>query len=201
MRTHPISARNSFGAALIAALVAVANPALADWELDGKRSALQFMSVKNASTAELHHFKAISGGVDDAGMATVAVDLDSVETLVPIRNQRMRELLFETVRFPAATLSAEVPESLLALTVGESVETTLDLSIDLHGTQLQRSAQVLVTRLADGALQVVISDPVLINAADFGLDAGIEMLREVAGLKSISTAVPVSGQLVFTPTS
>jgi hypothetical protein len=52
---------------------------------------------------------------------------------------------------------------------------------------------VLVTRLADGALQVVISDPVLINAADFGLDAGFEMLREVAGLKSISTAVPVSG--------
>ena len=30
---------------------------------------------------------------------------------------------------------------------------------------------------------------------------GIEVLREVAGLKSISTAVPVTAQLVFTPAS
>ena len=36
-------------------------------------------------------------------------------------------------------------------------------------------------------------------AADFGLQAGVDALREVAGLQSISTAVPVTLQLLFTP--
>ncbi|WOJ92546.1 YceI family protein [Congregibacter variabilis] len=173
--------------------------ALADWELDGQRSTVQFMSVKNASVAELHHFRALTGGISDTGAAQVALDLDSVETLVPIRNQRMRELLFETVRFPAAMLRAEVPPSLTKLPVGETRDTSIEVEVDLHGTTQSYLAEVLVTRLNDGGLQVVISEPIVVKAADFGLDGGIEILREVAGLKSISTAVPVSGQLVFTP--
>ena len=186
---------------LAAALVLVAAPTLAAWELDGERSIVQFLSVKNAGIAELHHFKALSGTVADDGLAQVVIDLDSVETLVPIRNQRMRELFFETVRFPAATLSAMVPASLLDMPVGESVTSELRFSIDLHGVAAPKTARVLVTRLADGALQVVISDPIILDTGNFGLDAGVEMLREIAGLKSISTAVPVSGQLVFTPAS
>jgi hypothetical protein len=112
----------------------------------------------------------------------------------------MRELFFETVRFPAATLSAWSPHRCWTLPVGESVDLRAqDLSIDLHGVTAPKTARVLVTRLADGALQVVISDPVHLDAADFGLDAGVEMLREVAGLKSISTAVPVSGSWCLRP--
>jgi hypothetical protein len=172
---------------------------LAAWELDSERSSLQFMSVKNASVAELHHFKVLAGGISDDGDAQVVVDLDSVETLIPIRNQRLRELLFETVRFPAATLNAEVPDGVMALAMGESQTTAMEVQVDLHGTSVSYPTDVLVTRLANGGLQVVLSEPIVVKAADFGLDAGIEVLREVAGLKSISTAVPVSGQLVFTP--
>jgi polyisoprenoid-binding protein YceI len=180
-------------------LLAASTGVLADWELDGQRSTVQFMSVKNASVAELHHFRALTGGISDTGAAQVALDLDSVETLVPIRNQRMRELLFETVRFPAAMLRAEVPTSLTELPVGETRDTSIEVEVDLHGATQSYIAEVLVTRLNDGALQVVISEPIVVKAADFGLDGGIEILREVAGLASISTAVPVSGQLVFTP--
>ena len=50
-----------------------------------------------------------------------------------------------------------------------------------------------------GGLRVIAAEPVLISAADFGLESGVEALREVAGLNVISTAVPVSFQLVFTP--
>ncbi|WP_439106548.1 YceI family protein [Congregibacter sp.] len=182
-------------------LAATSTAALASWELDGERSAVQFMSVKNASVAELHHFRAITGGISDTGAAQVALDLDSVETLVPIRNQRMRELLFETVRFPAALLNAEVPQSLTELPIGQSRDTAIEVEVDLHGVKQAYIAEVLVTRLSDGGLQVVISEPIVVKAADFGLDGGIEILREVAGLKSISTAVPVSGQLVFVPES
>jgi len=192
--------RKNIAALTSATLLAIlSTSASADWELDGNRSTVQFMSVKNASVAELHHFRAITGGISDTGAAQVALDLDSVETLVPIRNQRMRELLFETVKFPAAMLRAEVPESLSTLPMGETRDTSIEVEVDLHGVTHPYMTEVLVTRLNDGGLQVVISEPIVVKAADFGLDGGIDVLREVAGLKSISTAVPVSGQLVFMP--
>ena len=49
----------------------------------------------------------------------------------------------------------------------------------------------------DGSLTVATSEPIIVNAADFELGAGIAKLQELAGLDSISTAVPVSARLVF----
>ena len=188
----------SFSALLALQLLFVGN-AMAGWELDNERSTVQFMSVKNASIAELHYFHALAGEVADDGQARVSIDLDSVETLIPIRNQRLRELLFETVRFPAATLTTTVPEAVKSLENGESVGTPLAVDVELHGVSKSLEADALVTKLNDGSLQVVLSEPLIVNAADFGLDGGIEVLRDVAGLKNISTAVPVSATLVFTP--
>lgn len=202
--TAPMSGARA-SARFFAAVLAVTLPLLATsqrvhaaWELDSARSTVQFMSVKNETVAELHFFKVVSGAVADGGAVQVSIDLDSVETLVPIRNQRMRELLFETVRFPAATLSAEVAEELLTLPAGESKAVTLPVSIDLHGATATYPAKLLVTGLADGAVQVVLREPMLVSASDFDLAAGIQVLREVAGLKSISSAVPVTATLVFT---
>jgi polyisoprenoid-binding protein YceI len=186
------------GLGLLLAL-GLAQPALADWVLDNERSAVSFVSVKNARTAELHHFKALTGTVSDAGAARIAIDLDSVETLIPIRNQRMRELLFETVRFPAARLEAQIPETMLNLEPGASVTDLVTVVLDLHGARKDFAALLVATRTAEGHMQVVLRDPLVVNAADFGLEAGIEVLREVAGLESINKAVPVSAHLVFAP--
>ena len=177
----------------------LAPPAFAAWELDGERSRVGFVSVKNASIAEVHHFRAVTGSVDDDGQVNLAIDLDSVETLIPIRNQRMRELLFETVRFPAAKLATTVDASLLALTPGSTALTELEFTVDLHGNTRTYTAQVLVTGSADGGFSVALQQPLIVRAADFGLEAGIEVLREVAGLASISKAVPVDVRLVFVP--
>jgi polyisoprenoid-binding protein YceI len=189
------------GLALVgaASLAFTTLPALSAWELDAARSTVQFLSIKNASVAELHHFKVLRGGVSDDGAAQVTIDLDSVETLVPIRNQRMREMLFETIRFPAAELTAKVPADLREMKAGDTRDVDLEVTIDLHGASAPYIAKTRVTRLADDSLQVMLAEPILVKAADFGLDGGIEMLREVAGLKTISTAVPVDATLVFTP--
>ncbi|MEM6773246.1 MAG: YceI family protein [Pseudomonadota bacterium] len=185
--------------ALTLTAILLAPGAFAAWTLDGARSSVQFMSVKNASVAELHHFKVVAGRVSDEGVAQVTIDLDSVETLIPIRNERLREMLFETVRFPSATLNAMVPADLAELEAGETRSVDLEVSIDLHGTIAPYVAKTSVTRLADGSLQVALMEPILVRAADFGLAGGIEMLREVAGLQNIATAVPVDATLVFTP--
>ena len=188
-------ARLALGFAASFSLVSI--PALAAWDLDSERSTVQFLSVKNSSVAELHHFKVVSGGIDGEGSAQITIDLDSVETLVPIRNERMREMLFETVRFPSAQLSAKVPTDLDGMQAGDVRNVDLEVTIDLHGASAPYIAKAVVTRLADESLQVMLAEPILVRAVDFGLDGGIEMLREVAGLKTIATSVPVDATLVF----
>jgi polyisoprenoid-binding protein YceI len=182
-----------FGAALL--LATVSATAFADWTLDAGASRLSFISTKNASTAEVHHFKEISGEITDNGDAAVEVALDSVETAIPIRNERMREFLFETMNFPTLTVTATVDPALLG-TAGARTG-TVPLSVSLHGEEATYDAPVTVARDRDGSITVTTREPVVVNAADFDLGAGIAKLRELAGLASISTAVPVSAHLVF----
>lgn len=155
------------------------------------------MSLKNGSVAELHHFKSMSGAISSEGKAQVTLELDSVETLIPIRNQRLRELLFETAQFPAATISADVPETVDALEVGQSAQLRAEVSVQLHGKEMPYKAVLQITRLEGNGLLVALREPLLVKAADFGLEGGIQTLRKLAGLNSISTNVPVSAQLVF----
>ena len=92
---------------LLSATLATA-PALADWALDNERSHLTFVSIKAKDVAEIHTFKEMSGTVDTDGKIAVNLMLDSVETLIPIRNERMRELLFETAKYKEAGVEAEL---------------------------------------------------------------------------------------------
>ena len=68
--------------------------AVGEWKVDPTGSHLGFGSVKNDLIAENHSFKEISGTVSDEGLAQIEVTLASVETLIPIRNERMQKMLF-----------------------------------------------------------------------------------------------------------
>ncbi|MEQ8262441.1 YceI family protein [Pseudohaliea sp.] len=182
-------------ATAIALLIAASAAAQADWTLDADASRLSFISTKNASKAEVHHFREVSGAVTDNGDARVEVPLDSVETAIPIRNERMREFLFETADFPSLTITASVDPALLGTAGAQSG--AVPVTVNLHGQEASYEAAVVVARAKDGSLTVATSEPIVVNAADFELGAGIAKLQELAGLDSISTAVPVSARLVF----
>ncbi|MEM1111950.1 MAG: YceI family protein [Pseudomonadota bacterium] len=188
-------------AALTAALFisATSLPAWSEWQLDGDRSAITFLSTKNLAIAEQHRFDQLNGSVTDDGRATVNIELASVESLIPIRNERMREMLFEVVDFPLATLTATVePAVLESLLSGGMVTTDLPVTVKLHGKEKVLSTRVAVMGEAE-TLHVIAVEPVLVAARDFGLDGGVEALRDIAGLNSISSVVPVSFALVFEP--
>lgn len=184
----------------LCALLVGATTAQAQWELDSSRSSLDFLSIKNADIAESHHFTEMVGFIGSEGKVQVGIDLNSVETLIPIRNERMREMLFRTVDFPAANISSDVdPDMLAIVTDGGVVTTNIDVILSLHGQQATLSVPVLVSGGEGSVLRVISTRPVVVNAGAFALGAGIEALREVAGLQAISTAVPVTFNLVFVP--
>jgi hypothetical protein len=76
------------------AALASAAPAWAEWQV-ADNSDIQFVSIKNNTIGEVSHFDMISGTVGDQGAVEVRVALDSVETNIGIRNDRMKKMLIE----------------------------------------------------------------------------------------------------------
>lgn len=182
---------------IIASLLA-ATPCFAAWTVDNASSQISFVSVKAGDAGEVHRFTEISGKLSDDGDASVVIQLASVDTLIPIRDERMREMLFETDVFPTASLSANIDmDALEALGPGDSTNMTVNLTLEIHGEQVELPAEMVVARLGDDKLLVSSRKPVIVNAASVDLAEGVEALREVANLPSISKAVPVSFVLTF----
>ena len=180
------------------AFIACSQASFANWALSNKDSVVSFVSVKNTSIAEVHTFKKLSGNIDSKGKAMLAVDLNSVHTLIPIRDERMRDMLFQTKMFPTATLTANIDTApVKQLKPGDSLTVPLTFTLDLHGKKTTAKTDVNVVVLNGKRLQVTTISPLILNAADFGLVKGVNELREIAGLKTISTSVMVSAQLVF----
>jgi polyisoprenoid-binding protein YceI len=154
--------------------------ARADWKLDDSNSTLHFVSIKNGSVGEVHSFASLGGSIDETGAAQVAVNLDSVQTLVEIRNQRMRELLFDTAKFPVATVNAQVaPEVLTQASEGGVLAVELPVTLSIHGQESTLTASLVVIGEGEGRLRVFTSAPILVNAETFGLVPGVEALQKI----------------------
>lgn len=162
----------------------------ADWEVDGTASSLSFVSTKNVDVAESHQFTRVSGSLQGDGSFVLEIDLKSLDTKIPIRNDRIHEHLLDDAA--AASVTGKVDPMLLGdIGVGESQQLDLSAELNLLGTSTPLATKVSVTA-AEGSLQVVSIEPVLLNMRVLGLGNGLEKLREIAGLTSISVAVPVS---------
>ena len=179
-------------------LILAAPLSYAEWTLSPD-SSVKFLSTKNTNITEVHEFTQVSGSVSDKGNAEIAIDLTSVETGIGIRNERMQSMLFNVSDYATATVSADLPETMmLALKNGETATSLLPLTLEFHGEKKDIEADVLATAAADGHVIVTTQSPVLVNAGEFKLAKGVEALREVAGLDRISTTVPVTFTLLFT---
>ena len=181
---------------LLAGSTASAN---ANWYLDGESSRLSFISTKNPNISEVQRFLVLHGKVDPKGLAQVQVELESVNSGVPLRDERMRKELFEIQTFPEALITTQIDlRPINDLAPGAQLELRLPLTVDLHGKQHTYNAELLATRLDDRRFQVVTLEPLVINAEDFDLAPGLENLRKLADLSAISLSVPVGAVLIFT---
>jgi len=174
--------------------------ALADaWMLDNGLSRLSFVTIKAGDAGEVHSFKRLSGQVSAQGAVAVAIDLASVDTLIPIRDERMRELLFNVAQFPSVEVATQVDvATLAALAPGDSTALNVSADVGINGRKLPQGLDLLVSRLAEDRMLVATRAPFIVNAASVGYVEGVERLRVIAGLPRISKAVTVTFVLVFT---
>ncbi len=193
--------RNTLVVSLFAGLLAItAEAAAASWTLNNDLSRLSFVSIKATDIGEVHKFTQLRGSIAD-GKVSVSINLASVDTLIPIRDERMQQVLFETEIFPSAEISAAInPATLNELAAGSVATMAVEANLALKGQTVPLTAQLLAVRAGENKVVIASLQPVLLTAAAAGLTDGVEKLREIAGLPNISQAVPVSFVLTFEQT-
>ena len=181
---------------LLSALGVMA-PAQADWTLSDS-SRIGFVSIKNNSIGENNAFERVYGSISASGQVSVSVDLSSVETGVGIRNERLQKMLFEVASFPTATIDALLTDSQIAsLEAGGAQTESVGVSISLHGKTVNKTANLSVSA-SGGDVRVTTTQPIVITAQEFGLEAGVAALQQIAGLNAISRSIPVTVDLRLT---
>ena len=170
----------------------------ADWQLDPAASDLHFMSIKATHVGEVHSFDTLSGKVDEKGAANLTINLASVATKIPIRDQRMRDMLFEVDRYPTATVTAQIETGpLVSLPAGSELDIELEGDLQFKGQTNPLMTRVKVAKLSDQKVTVRTIAPVVLSAGQLRVTEGLEKLREIAGLPNISFTIPVTFNLTL----
>ncbi len=176
--------------------LAASTAAAQEWTLNEENSRLAFGSVKNAFIGEVHTFDGLSGSVDRNGMVNIEVSLADVNTNIDIRNERFVEHVFSNT--PAATLSAEIDmDTLKRMRPGESAVIEADVDLSFLGQDVSVFSELFVIRTSGSSVMVTTNDMIYLDTEQLGIDGGIDKLQELAGLDSITRAVPVSLRFVF----
>lgn len=168
------------------------------WALDSEASAFYFSSTKNGDIEERHTFHNLDGNADFTGDFLIRIDLASVDTGVEIRDERMRDILFETAKYPVARIEGKFALGDLAeVAVGETVKRTFAVTLSLHGVEKEMDIAVNFERMKWDRVKITPAGGIVIQAGDFNLESGLETLRGIVGLESISPRVPIDFTLVF----
>jgi len=182
---------------LFLAFIMLSPSIFADWVLDNDRSTLNFITTKNASKTEIQSFDVMQGRIDKK-QAVLIVDLKSVDTGITIRDERLRKLFFNVADFPTASVRIALDkEKIKSIKKGQSKTFQLDAEINLHGLKRTLLVTVKVIALDDHQLMVISENPLIIDLKGFALLDSVNQLREIAKLKSINSAIPVTFSLVF----
>ncbi|MCW8869241.1 MAG: YceI family protein [Proteobacteria bacterium] len=161
------------------------------WQLDTEKSQINYISTKNGDIQEHNTLRFVSGSIDQQKKVELTIDLNSIDTNIDIRDQRMRDLLFETDQYPTAKIETEIDNNLPLMTAYP-----IDYRVTLKNQQHSYQSPVMI-HSGGGEMMVTSAEPVTVNAETFGLNTALEKLREIAGLSSISPSIQVEYKLHF----
>jgi hypothetical protein len=71
---------------------------------------------------------------------------------------------------------------------------SVSVAVTLHGNTVSKKAELAAARAGD-TVRVTTTQPIVISASEFGLEAGVAALQSIAGLNAISRSIPVTVDL------
>jgi len=136
--------------------------------------------------------------------ARLSVDLDTFESGIAIRNERVRNIFFETsaLGWESAEVAFELPSELVARVRAEKRVSRVELAgtLKVHGATTRLA--VVVDAGFDGAkLWLKSASPVEVKISDLGLTDNLRRLNAICMHDGVDDVVKVDVSLVFTPTS
>lgn len=171
----------------------------ARWILDAATSNFHFVTVKNTNTAEAFTFTQLKGTVSTTGAAVLTIPLASISSGFDTRNTRMQNLLFESGYLPNLHFTTQLDLSALdGLAVGAIQTQTLSGNLILHGVTKAISFDATIVKHSATSISVSPRRPIVVNSADYDLNAGVEALRAIANLAAIGEKTPVYFKIFLT---
>ncbi|AUI88274.1 hypothetical protein BS333_18190 [Vibrio azureus] len=164
------------------------------YALNPEFSSVNFATIKKQYIIEPATLNTLEGSIDKEGKFELKIELKGIDTGVPIRNTRLQEIFFETVKFPQATVTGKV--SLKALSGGPN-KMIIPANITLFGHTKTLDFPVVILKTKE-LMMISSTQPIIINASDFGIpNENLDKLSSTVGNIAISGTVPLSLVLTF----
>lgn len=170
--------------------------ASSSYEVDSDHSIVNFSVTKKQYIIEPATFEDVSGTIDKEGNVTINIDMNSVDSSNPIRDDRLIDMFFQAEFFPEAILSAKIKPSIL-----NSKETIQKVKVNatLEFFEIKKDI-VLEALVVKTGSKVVVSSlkPIIVNAKMFNVPMeNLNALSKVCGGITISDIVPVNFVITF----
>ncbi|CZF85710.1 YceI family protein [Grimontia marina] len=167
-----------------------------DYALDSEASSISFATIKKSYVIEPANLSGIEGSVDASGNFSVAAPLSSISTGIPIRNQRLNDLFFDSNKFP--TLKVEGQVSMEGLVKNSTqLQQAIPAKVTLFGNTKEVTLNMNIVKSGDNIFAFT-TKPVIISGATFGIPKeNLEAVSATVGNIDISSTVPVNVSLVF----
>jgi polyisoprenoid-binding protein YceI len=189
---------------VVATFAMASSTSYAAWHVDNHESTLNFVTAKAAAAGaggieEVQSFKQITGTLQDDGALAFNVDLASVETNIPLRNDRLKDLLFKVAKHPEAQFKAAIDVRDLSDVLRSRGVADIELTgqLTIAGQTRPLAASLRVVNVGEKEMLVSTRMPIMVNLEDYGLHDGVEALRVAANLNMVASAAPVSFSLML----
>ena len=134
--------------------------------------------------------------------ARLSVNLDSFDSSIPLRNERVRGIFFETWAIGWETADVTLPsipaDVVQTLRVDKLVShVTLDATLKVHGRTAPLSPLVNAGYTDDGRIWVKTAAPAQVKISDLGLTSNLHRLSAICMHDSIDNIVNVTASFEF----
>lgn len=163
------------------------------WQADDVE--VSFLTTKVTETrstvTELNSFEKATATVNFDGKLDAVIDLNSVDSGIDIRDERLQKIIFAAAKDRKLLVSGKIDLAEIdKLKVGQSLVLKQPLHLTFAGKGADVTAELLVTRQEGELLSVTTLKPILLDLTLFGVDEGVNQLTELAGLQTIALQVP-----------